>query len=156
MTLAHPCGCRCVVCGCRCVVCDAAAALLLIESGRPALARPLLAGLVLEIPEALGQAFAKGHDAAVTATSGAVTKAKRELRDLDDRIARARRELASLERKRSAHAEWLTRALATGRITVERVAEVLNVQPEDVPPIAEGRVGLAVTAWRRLMGEIGG
>jgi hypothetical protein len=140
--------------GCRCVACTAAAALLLLETGRPALARPLLSGLVLEIPEALGQAYAKGHDAAVTAASSTVAKAKRELRDLDDRIARARRGLNGLERRRGANVAALAEALASGRITVERAARVLAVRPQDVPPIAEGRVGLGLTGWKRLLREL--
>ena len=50
----------------------------------------------------------------------------------------------------------LAAALAGGRITAERVAEALAARPEDVAPIAAGRVGLAETAWKRLLREIAG
>jgi hypothetical protein len=135
---------------CRCAGCTARAALALLETGRAAATRPLLAGLPDLIVEELGRAYARGHDAAVAAT-----RAKRdELRRLDDRIARAKRELEELERRRGANAAVLAEALAAGRITVERVAEVLKVRPADIPPIAEGRVGLGETARKRLLREL--
>lgn len=145
MTPHHPYGCRCAGCTTR-------AALALLETGRPAMARPLLAELVDLIPDELDRAYAKGHDDAC----GAVARKRAELRDLDARIGRARRELAGLEGKRSANARWLAEALVARRITPERVAEVLGIRPGDVPPIAEGRVGLAGTAWRKVLREIGG
>ena len=49
----------------------------------------------------------------------------------------------------------LAAALTSDRTRPERVAEVLRLRPEDVPPIAAGRVGLAATAWKRVLREIG-
>jgi len=48
----------------------------------------------------------------------------------------------------------LAAALAEGRATPERVAELLRVRPCDVAGIAAGRVGLGATAWRRLLQEV--
>jgi hypothetical protein len=86
---------------------------------------------------------------------------RRELAGLDAAIAKRRRSLErpaerSTEPRSSRPHELLSAALAAGTITAERVAELLRLRPEDVPPIAAGRVGLAGTAWRRLLREIGG
>jgi hypothetical protein len=48
----------------------------------------------------------------------------------------------------------LAMALADGRLTVERVAEMLRVGTREVEQIAAGRVGLSKSAWRRLLGEL--
>jgi hypothetical protein len=89
---------------------------------------------------------------------------RREVGKLDAAIERKRRSLGRVERPPSPHAEprppkphrALAAALADGRLTVERVAEVLRVRRADVPPIAAGKVGLGETAWKRLLREIGG
>ena len=52
---------------CRCAVCAAKVALALLDTGRRAAARELLAGLPDAIVEELGQSWAKGHDQAVLA-----------------------------------------------------------------------------------------
>jgi predicted short-subunit dehydrogenase-like oxidoreductase (DUF2520 family) len=48
----------------------------------------------------------------------------------------------------------LAEALASGRVTVEQVAEVLRVRVEDVEPIAAGRVELTSKTWRQLLREL--
>jgi hypothetical protein len=45
----------------------------------------------------------------------------------------------------------LAEALAKGRITAERAAELLKIRPQDVPAVAEGRVQMGPTAWARLL-----
>jgi hypothetical protein len=51
--------------------------------------------------------------------------------------------------------ERLAAALSEGRVTPERVAWELRVRPQDVPAIAEGKVKLGSTTWRRLLRELG-
>jgi hypothetical protein len=88
---------------------------------------------------------------------------RREVAKLDAEIAKRRRALERLERPAERCTEprppkphqVLAAALAGGRITAERVAEAL-ARPEDVAQIAAGRVGLAETAWKRLLREIAG
>ena len=98
-----------------------------------------------------------------------------ERRDLQDRIAHGRNELQSLAeavtrkprelaRPRAARPapkpssrkpyQLLAAALKDGRPTAKRVAELLKLRPEDVAALAEGRVGLAASAWRRLELEL--
>ena len=50
--------------------------------------------------------------------------------------------------------ERLAAALASGAVTVERVAEVLKVDPQHVYELAAGRIGLAPSAWKRVMNEL--
>jgi hypothetical protein len=40
------------------------------------------------------------------------------------------------------------------RISVRRVAELLRIEPTDVPAIAAGRVGLSRRAWWLLAHEL--
>jgi hypothetical protein len=81
-----------------------------------------------------------------------------ELRDLDAAIARRRRALERPDRppaeprpRAPKPHELLAEALASGRVTAERVAGLLRVGPADVAPIAAGRVGLPGSAWKRLL-----
>ena len=48
----------------------------------------------------------------------------------------------------------LAEALVSGRVSVQRVAELLQVQGKDVPAIASGRVTLGATSWCRLLREL--
>jgi hypothetical protein len=59
------------------------------------------------------------------------------------------RSLAMSEPRPRPH-EQLKQALAEGRVTPECVAEQLRVGPEDVPALAEGRIGLTRYGWRRV------
>ena len=52
---------------CQCPVCTAEAALALIGSGRPQMAALLMRDLPDRIHDAMGAAYAKGHDTAVIA-----------------------------------------------------------------------------------------
>ncbi len=116
-------------------------AVALLRSGRAAQALRLLERLPATIEEERRAAVA----AALAEAEARVTELQRE-------VARLNRELARPLHK---NPRTFAAALAEGRITVERAAELLGIRPEDVPPIAEGRVGLAGTAWRRLLREVG-
>ncbi len=50
--------------------------------------------------------------------------------------------------------ERLAAALADGRVTAERAAELLKVDPWHLFEIAGGRVGLARSAWKKLFAEL--
>ncbi len=88
---------------------------------------------------------------------------RREVARLDAEVAKRRRSLERLERGPKPPAaprapkphELLGAALAAGRLTAERVAEVLGLRPLDIGPIAAGKVGLAKGAWKRVLQEIG-
>jgi hypothetical protein len=81
----------------------------------------------------------------------ALTEANARTAELRREVERLRGELARPQHK---HPRMLAEALADGRTTPERVAELLKIRPADVTRIAEGRVGLASSAWQRLLPEI--
>jgi multidrug resistance efflux pump len=102
-----------------------------------------------------------------------VARREAEGRDLDARLARTRRELAAAEaalsrrrrdlerepimtvaRGRPKPHEVLSRALASGAVTPERVAAVLRVEPRHVAEVAAGRVGLGPATWRRVLAAL--
>jgi hypothetical protein len=60
------------------------------------------------------------------------------------------RSLAMSEPRPRPH-EQLKQALVEGRITAERVAQQLRIEPEDVPALAAGRVELTRYGWRRVL-----
>ena len=139
-------------------------ALLLIRTGRVDMARRVLEAL----PELLTRAERARLQAENEDLRGRVASLEAALaqrRDLEARLARARRELADLKAvlavARQAAAkplakphERLATALADGRVTAQRVAAVLKVEPRHAYEIASGRVRLAPSAWKRVMAEL--
>ena len=136
-------------------------ALLLLATGRADMAKAVLEAL----PELLTRAERERLLAENEELRGRVGRAEAALarsRDMQARLAHARRELADLKatlgiaRKAAAKPlakphERLATALADGKVTAQRVAEVLKAEPRHVYEIASGRVGLAPSAWRRVM-----
>ena len=113
-------------------------AVVLLRTGRP--------GMALTVLERLEEA---AHLQAETRElAGRIEGQYREL----DRLAEKRLELRPAT---PAH-QQLIRALATGRITLERGAELLHMVPADVPAIACGRVGISAGSWRLLLRELEG
>jgi hypothetical protein len=89
-------------------------------------------------------------------------RAARESQDARQRLGRTKRPppparrstAASRPGKQQASAkshQLLAAALAEGRITVERAAELLKVGTREVEQIAAGKVGLSKSAWQRLL-----
>jgi hypothetical protein len=137
-------------------------ALLLLATGRTDMARAVLEGLPALVREALVSAAAERARATADAE---LVRLRVEACDLEARLARARRELADLKaslgvaRKAAAKPlakphERLATALADGRTTAERVAELLKAEPRHVYEVASGRVRLAPLAWKKLFAEL--
>ncbi len=88
----------------------------------------------------------------------------RELDRLTVTIAERSRELDRLMEKRleltrrpaTPPHEALVTALISGRITAERVSELLRISPANVLAIACGRVGISAGSWRRVLRELEG
>jgi hypothetical protein len=78
----------------------------------------------------------------------AMTERRRAL----ERLARPA-ERCTEQRSPKPH-ELLSAAVAVGRFTAERVAELPGLQPRDIGLIASGKIGLAEGAWRRVLREI--
>jgi hypothetical protein len=81
----------------------------------------------------------------------ALAEANARMAELRREVERLNRELARPPHK---NPRQLAAALADGRTTPLRVAELLKVRPADVARIAEGRVGLSSAAWQRVLTEI--
>jgi hypothetical protein len=93
-----------------------------------------------------------------------IGRRQQKLAGLAEAVTARRREMARLREPKTSQtspglgqtsvlkpAQRLAAALAEGRITVERVAELLKLRIEDVPPIAAGCVGLGKgTCWLLL------
>lgn len=79
-------------------------------------------------------------------------RAAREMRGVEGRDAPPRRGAGPRKPRPS---ELLAAALVSGRTDAARVAAFLRCDPADVQTLAEGRVGLPASAWRRLLREIG-
>jgi hypothetical protein len=109
----------------------------------------------LSVLERLPARFEEDRRAAVAAAEAAhraaLAEAHARTAELRREIGQLRRELARPQHK---HPRMLAAALADGRTMPERVAELLKVKPADVARIAEGRVGLASSAWQRVLTEI--
>jgi hypothetical protein len=119
-------------------MCLWADAQLLLRTGRPAMALTVLDKLGDAITVAVESAHEIGLEQGRTG-----------------RQRPARKSAAASASSRSRLQLALAAALAEGRITVERVAELLRVEPADVERIASGRVGLAPSAWKRLLRGLG-
>jgi hypothetical protein len=122
---------------CGCPLCIMADATLLLDRGKVEMAVRVLEGLPAAMVAAVEAAHLKGLEEGRMGTRKPVRKP-------------APASAPSLTRSHLA----LAAALAEGRLTVERVAELLKVGPREVEQIAAGKVGLARSAWRRLLGEL--
>jgi hypothetical protein len=119
----------------------------LLRTGRAHEALQLLDRLPAKIEQERRAAVA----AAEAAHRVALAEAHARTAELRREVERLRGELARPQHK---HPRMLAAALADGRTTPLRVAELLKVRPADVARIAEGRVGLSSAAWQRVLGEI--
>jgi hypothetical protein len=144
-----------------CPVAAAEDALLLISSGRVDMARRVLEALPALLTGAERERLLAENDGLRARLERAET-ALAQRRDLEVRLARTARELSDLKatlgvaRKAAAKPlakphERLAAALATGRVTAERVAGLLKVEPRHALEIASGRVSLSSTYWRRVL-----
>jgi hypothetical protein len=122
---------------CGCPLCICADAILLLDRGRAGMAARLLADLPAAIGAAVEAAHAKGIEDGRMGTRKPARKPTP----------------ASAPSPTRSH-QALAKALAEGRLTIERVAELLRVGSREVEQIAAGKVGLARSAWRRLLGEL--
>jgi hypothetical protein len=120
---------------CHCPLCITADAALLLDRGKASMAARLLA----DLPAAI-----------VTAVEAAHAKGVKEGRAISGSRRPARKPSAPAPSSARSH-QALAAALAEGRITVERAAELLRVGPREVEQIAAGKVGLAPSAWKRLL-----
>jgi hypothetical protein len=78
------------------------------------------------------------------------------LRGGPERLTRRRKQgpAQRVRLKALSHPEMLAASLMAGRISVGRVAELLRIDPADVPAIASGRVGLSRRAWLLVKREL--
>src|SRR5690349_6223851 len=111
---------------CRCPECTARAAVLLLESGRTAMALRLLRGLPEAIRDALAAARAEGvRDGRRTRPTGPSTRSTTGTASRPSSTRPAfQRDAAEL-------------AIHVERLGAERVAEVLAVRPSDMPALLE-------------------
>jgi hypothetical protein len=119
----------------------------LLRTGRAQEALSVLYRLPSRIQEERREAVAD----AVAAHRAALAEANRRVTELQREVERLTRELA---RPLHQNPRQLAAALAAGRITPERVAEVLKIRVSDVARLAEGRVQLSAGQWQRLLTEI--
>lgn len=135
-------------------------ALTLLATGRAAMARTVLEPVPGLIREGRGAAASQDGRPAVESRelrvwverALAVARAARGEHGVEGRDRPPRRAAGPRKPKPS---ELLAAALVSGRVTPERVAGLLRIAPADVQALAEGRVGLPASAWRRLLREIG-
>jgi hypothetical protein len=114
---------------------------VLLRTGRTATVLKLLEPPTGPIREAIAApmwAYLAGRDAGV--------KAAREA------AARSAKRAARLPRLKP-H-ELLTEAMAAGRTSPVRVAELLGVGAKEIVAIANGKVGLSASTWRKLLREL--
>jgi hypothetical protein len=122
---------------CACPLCITMDAITLLDRGRPGMAARVLADLPAAIVAAVEAAHAKGLQEGRMGTRKP-----------------ARKPVSASAPSPTRSHQALAMALADGRLTVERVAEMLRVGTREVEQIAAGRVGLSKSAWKRLLGEL--
>jgi hypothetical protein len=119
---------------CGCPLCIMADATLLLDRGKVGMAARVLEGLPAAITAAIETAHLKGLQEGRMGTRKPARKATS----------------ASAPSPARSH-QALAKALAEGRLTIERVAEMLRVGTREVEQIAAGKVGLSKSAWQRLL-----
>jgi hypothetical protein len=119
---------------CGCPLCIWADATLLLDRGKVGMAARVLEGLPAAMVAAVEAARLKGLEEGRMGTRKPSRKPAP----------------ASAPSPMRSH-QALAAALADGRLTVERVAELLRVGPREVEQIAAGKVGLSKSAWQRLL-----
>jgi hypothetical protein len=119
----------------------------LLRTGRAYEALQLLERLPARIEEERRAAVA----AAEAAHRVTLVEAHTRTAELRREVERLRGEVA---RPVHQNPRMLAAALADGRTTLERVAELLKIRPDHVPDIAAGRVGLSAGQWQRVLTEI--
>jgi hypothetical protein len=140
-----------------CPVAAAEDALLLLASGRVAMAQVVVATLprliLLAENEQLRRRLAELKDALAErrALQGQIARLACDLADVRATLGVARKAAAKPLAKPH---ERLAAALADGRVTVQRVAAVLRVDDPHVFELAAGRVGLASSAWKKVFSEL--
>jgi hypothetical protein len=122
---------------CACPLCITMDAITLLDRGKVGMAARVLEGLPAAIVAAIEAAHLKGIEEGRMGTRKPARKPSP----------------ASAPSPTRSHLA-LAAALAEGRLTVERVAELLKVGPREVEQIAAGKVGLARGRWKRLLGEL--
>ena len=139
-------------------------ALLLLATGRTSMARRVLEAL----PRLLLEAERERLLAENTELRGRVDWLEASLaerRALLARVEHLTRELADVRgtltaarkaagKPRAKPHQALAAALADGRVTAQRVATLLRVDPAHVFVLASGRTQLARTAWRKVFAEL--
>ena len=129
--------------------------LVLLETGRPQMALTVLQGArqtrhrtpatttIRELEGRLGRARQRINDLAHQ-----LVDAERRAREAERKLARAQGRRPPMrhdsDRRRLAH------LIERGQVTPAAAAVVLRVREADVVALAEGRVTLAPTSWRRL------
>jgi hypothetical protein len=119
---------------CACPLCITMDAITLLDRGKVGMAARVLEGLPAAIAAAVEGAHLKGLQEGRMGTRKPARKATSA-------------SAPSLTRSHQA----LAAALAEGRLTVERAAELLKVGTREVEQIAAGKVGLSKSAWQRLL-----
>jgi hypothetical protein len=140
---------------CGCPLCIMADATLLLDRGKAGMASRVLEGQPSAIVAAVEAAHAKGVEEGRQGAPGRTPAPRRDLRAPPParRSTPPPRPSKRQQTSTKPH-QVLARALVEGRITPQRVAELLGIRLEDVPPIAAGRVGLSGDAWRKLMRDL--
>ncbi len=140
---------------CRCALCILQDIETLAATGRTRMATGLLGELRAAIEADIAGAHAKGVEEGRQGAPGRTPASRRDLRapQLARRSTPPPRPSKRQQTSTKPH-KVLARALVEGRITPQRVAELLGIRLEDVPPIAAGRVGLSGDAWRKLMRDL--
>src|SRR4051794_27894791 len=126
-------------CRCSCPECIARAAVLLLESGRTAMALWLLRGLPEAVRDAMAAARAEGvRDGRRTRPTKSLT------RPTTGTASRPGSTRPAFQRAAAELAQHVV------RLGPERVAEVLRVDAADLILLLQGRVGVAKSALERL------
>lgn len=144
-----------------CPVAAAEDALLLLATGRPDMARVVLEGLPALLTRAERERLMAENEELRSRIERLETLLAQR-RALEERLARTARELADLKatltvarrtpsKPRAKPHQALAAALADGRVTAQRVAELLKGDPRHAYEVASGRVGLAPSAWKRVL-----
>jgi hypothetical protein len=129
---------------CACPLCIMADATLLLDRGKVEMAARVLEGLPAAMLAALEATHLKGLE------EGRMGTRKQPVADRR-RVAAAHKLTPASAASPTRSHQALAKALAEGRLTLERVAELLRVGPREVEQIAAGRVGLSRSAWQRLL-----
>jgi hypothetical protein len=168
-----------LTCPCRlCTLARLSGIHSLLRKGKVALAMAALDGVISDLSAVTPQLLAEAHLRHRPAPESPLAKLERLAAERQAEAARAaalvpaaapeqpavkartrtggapRKPVKPVRPARKGRAQWLADLIEARPELVERAATILRMRPATIMGVAEGRIGLAASAWKKLQAEL--